>query len=154
VRLTHVRRSCASVWVVVLVLSCPMRASLGDDNAGWPGRGEVTYVSKGLNIGHKWGTFVLHPGDSGRAIYTFPGEPIREVRVQFVAVFPSSTDPNVLFSVYRETAPNPARQVRQWAFQIDYRTLNGYVIYVKDNESNAWAGGWEIYDFAEKSPEW
>ena len=62
----------------------------------------MTYVSKGLNFDHNWGTFVLHRGDGGRAIYAKKGEPIREVRVQFVAVFPSSTDPNVLFAVYRE----------------------------------------------------
>jgi hypothetical protein len=142
------------LWGLVVVLGFSPGASSGSENAGWPGQGEVTYVSKGLNFGHNWGIFVLHPGNGGRAIYTMPKEPIREVRVQFVGVFPSSTDPAVLFSVYRETAPNPGGKIRQWAFQIDYRTLNGYVIYVKDNESSAWEAGWEIYDFAGKNPEW
>ena len=109
-RSSSVQRSGSLLWGLVLVLGFSPGASSGSENAGWPGHGEVTYVSKGLNFSHNWGTFVLHPGNGGRAIYTMPKEPIREVRVQFVAVFPSSTDPYVLFSVYRETAPNPGGQ--------------------------------------------
>jgi hypothetical protein len=153
VRSTHVRTFPPCLWwlaIVVVLWGCAAHAG---EPSGWPSHGELTYVSKGLNVGHSWGTFVLHPGSAvGRAIYTRQGEPIREVRVQFISVFPSSTDPDVLFAVYRETAPNPAtNKVRQWAFQIDYRTFNGYVIYVKDNETNVWEPGWQIYDFAEKN---
>jgi hypothetical protein len=130
-------------------------ASTADELGGWPQAGEVTYVSKGLNFDRNWGTFVLHPGSNGRAMYTRRGEQTREVRMQFVALFPSSTHPHVLFAVYRETAPNAEiKKVRQWAFQIDYRTLNGYVIYVKDTENNAWDSGWAIYDFGEMNPAW
>jgi hypothetical protein len=154
-RATNVRTSPLCLWGLVLMVSLAGRASAAGEADGWPGPGEVTYVSKGLNFDHNWGTFVLHRGDGGRALYTKKGEPIREVRVQFVAVFPSSTDPNVLFAVYRETAANPATtKVRQWAFQIDFRTPNGYVIYIKDNETSVSEPGWQIYDFAENHPGW
>jgi hypothetical protein len=140
---------------LVLAVGGGSRSSIAAEPDGWPQPGEETYVSKGLNFEHNWGTFVLHPGNAGRALYTKKGEPAHEVRVQFVGVFPSSTQPDVLFAVYRETPTNPpAPKVRQWAFQINGRTLNGYVIYVKDNETSAWDSGWAIYDFAEKNPGW
>jgi hypothetical protein len=154
VEATRVRSSGVCLLGLVLAIGGASRASMADEPAGWPQAGEMTYVSEGLNFDHDWGTFVLHPGNRGRAIYTKKGEPIREVRLQFAGVFPSSTHPHVLFAVYRESAPNPAtNKVRQWAFQVDFRTLNGYVIYVKDTENNAWDSGWAIYDFGEKNPE-
>jgi hypothetical protein len=152
-RLAHVRRLHRYVCGLALALSLSGGAAVASDTYGWPGYGEVTYVSKGLNFHRKWGTFVLHPGVRGRATYTFQNEPIREVRLEFVAVFPSSTDPYVLFAVYREAGPNPAGMIRQWAFQIDYQTFNGYVIYYKDNQTSVWEPGWQIYDFAGKHPE-
>ena len=95
----------------MLLLSCSVRAVLGSETAGWPGAGEVTYVSKGLNSGHNWGTFVLHPGDRGRAIYT-DGEESRSGKCEcsLSRFFRARPIRNVLFAVYRETAPNPARQ--------------------------------------------
>ena len=154
-RSAHVRRLQWHVFGLVVALSLSGRVAFASEPDGWPGHGEVTYVSKGLNFDRNWGTFVLHPGDAGRATYTLgKGKPPVEVRLRFVAVFPSSTDPYVLFAVYREVPPNPADKVRQWAFQVDGRTLNGYVIYYKDNQTSAWEPGWEIYDLAGKNPEW
>jgi hypothetical protein len=156
-RLAPVRRLTWYVCGAALALSLWGRAAVASDTYGWPGYGEVTYVSKGVNFDRNWGTFVLHPGDGGRAMYTLgKGKPPREVRVQFVAVFPSTTDPYVSFAVYRETTSysETEMKIRQWAFQVDCQTLNGYVIYYKDNQTSAWEPGWQIYDFAGKNPGW
>ena len=152
-RSTPVRWAAMCLWGVVALVSSAGRAVQAQEPTGWPGPNEVTYVSRGLGFERNWGTFVLHPGDGGRAMYRLTGA-LHEVRLQFVAEFPSSTNPHVLFAVYRETAPNPAGKIRQWAFQVDCQTFNGYVIYYKDDQSNAWDPGWVLYDFAGRNPGW
>jgi len=134
---------------LVLALGMTCRVSLAEQQAWWPHHGEETYVSKGLNANQDWGTFVLYPGDGGRALYLLNGK-AWDVRLHFVAVFQSSDYPWVRYWVFREEELIPGTKWRrQWAFQIDYPTLNGFVIYHKDDGSDPFlAKGWSIYDFA------
>jgi hypothetical protein len=114
------------------------------------GAGEEVYVSKGLNSKQDWGTFTLYPGDGGRALYLLAGNS-SEVRLRFIGIFQSSDDPWVRYWVFGEEGliPGTTNRHRQWAFQIDYPTLNGFVIYHKDDGSDPFlAKGWVVYDFA------
>jgi len=102
------------------------------------------YVSKGINVNRHWGTFVLYPGGKGKAIYIQGAPPVvKSVNLEHIAPFPSTTDPYVHFSVYKELGSS-----RLWAFQINDPGVSGFVIYYKDGGEPR-QGGWEIYDFAD-----
>jgi hypothetical protein len=136
---------------VVLAPGMTGSVSLAQEFVDGPDPDGDSYVSRGMNSHQDWGTFVLRPGDGGRALYLMGGNltPIN-AGLQFTGVFQSQDQPWVHYWVYREAAANaPNKKVRQWAFQVDHPGLNGFVIYYKDDGSDPFvAQGWVMYDFA------
>jgi hypothetical protein len=132
---------------LALTVAMTSRSSFAQEQIGWDHHGKETYVSKGINVSRRWGTFVLYPGGKGKALYiqdVAAAPPIvKSVNLEYIAPFTSSTDPWVHYYVYKELGTT-----RLWAFQVDWPTLNGYVIYVKDG-GEPWTPGWGIYDFAD-----
>jgi hypothetical protein len=126
------------------------RAAFAGESLGWAHHGQEIYVSKGLNLNHDWGTFVLYPGDGGRALYLKNGA-AHNRQLQFSGIFQSNDSPWVQYWVFIEREPISSVDIRhrQWAFQIDHPGLNGFVIYYKDDATDPFiAKGWLIYDFA------
>lgn len=111
----------------------------------WPAyHPEFTYVSKGRNPKKDWGTFRLKNGSKGTALYLLGGKPV-PAELEFMGIYPSIDAPLVSYSVYKE-----ATSTRLWAFQLEWPTINGFVVYTKEKGSPQEAAGWEFYDFADK----
>jgi hypothetical protein len=110
-------------------------------------RREHTFVSRGLNINKDWGTFQLLSGGSGKALYVLDKTAVSG-NLEFLGVYPSSDVPWVSYRVYKEAA-----STRLWAFQVDWPSINGYVIYTKAKGAPGDGTGWQFYDFAHKYPE-
>jgi hypothetical protein len=107
---------------------------------------ETTYVSRGLNANKDWGTFQLFFEGGGKALYLLGKA--TSVNLDFQGVFPSSNVPWVSYKVYKESGGS-----RLWAFQLNQRTDNGYVIYTKEKGEAIDPTGWQFYDFAHRYPE-